>query len=70
MESSERAIEAGQAADDAARDREVARIRQSVQTQGGEDCIACGEPIGAKRRAALPSAVRCIACQNAREARR
>lgn len=31
------------------------------------DCVDCGEPIGAQRKAAVPYAVRCIDCQSGRE---
>lgn len=27
------------------------------------DCVGCGEPIGEKRKAVAPYAVRCITCQ-------
>ena len=68
MQGSERAIEAALDAVDAARDREVARIRTAVSLKGDEFCQDCGEPIGARRRAAMPSATRCVKCQGAREA--
>lgn len=28
-----------------------------------DDCIDCGNPIGAKRKKIMPSATRCLACQ-------
>ena len=31
------------------------------------ECIDCGEPIGEKRKQAVPWAVRCIKCQTAQE---
>lgn len=34
------------------------------------DCVDCGEPIGDQRKAAMPSAIRCLACQQAKEAKR
>lgn len=34
------------------------------------DCVDCGEPIGEKRKAVAPYAVRCITCQQALENRR
>lgn len=41
----------------------VARIHSALQEPGADDCIDCEGPIGAKRRAAMPSARRCIGCQ-------
>ncbi|MFV0642935.1 MAG: TraR/DksA C4-type zinc finger protein [Sphingomonadaceae bacterium] len=64
LQSSERQIEAGIAAEDAARAREIARIRAQMVLKGDEYCMDCGDEIGTERRAALPSAMRCIACQN------
>ncbi|MEP3258761.1 MAG: TraR/DksA C4-type zinc finger protein [Roseibium sp.] len=37
--------------------------------EGADDCIACGEPIPAKRRQAMPSAQRCAGCQEKAERR-
>ena len=34
------------------------------------ECIDCGEPIGEKRKQAVPWAVRCIKCQTAYEEKR
>nr|WP_313059981.1 TraR/DksA C4-type zinc finger protein [Moraxella sp. CTOTU49097] len=34
------------------------------------ECIDCGEPIGEKRKQAVPWAVRCIKCQTALEEKR
>lgn len=45
-------------------DAAIAGIRATLQGEGDEDCEDCGEPIGARRRAALPSATRCIGCQS------
>ena len=36
---------------------------------GRDDCLECGEPIPARRRETLPSALRCVACQQAWEGR-
>lgn len=63
MESSESAIEASQLAADGERDRAVERTRLALAETGAEDCIGCGKPIPAVRRAALPSATRCVPCQ-------
>ncbi|MBS7792196.1 TraR/DksA C4-type zinc finger protein [Roseococcus sp. SDR] len=37
---------------------------------GSLECSDCGEEISPKRRQALPSATRCLACQSRQEARR
>lgn len=34
---------------------------------GAEDCDECGEPIPAKRRAAIPGVRTCVACQSQRD---
>lgn len=41
----------------------VGRIRSSLVLKGDEFCQDCGDEIGARRRAALPSATRCVDCQ-------
>ena len=67
METSERQIEAAGAVVQLERDEAIARIHAELSTPGAEDCIDCGQPIPARRRAAMPSAVRCIACQSHHE---
>lgn len=67
MQTTERHLEAAEAFDAGERDRTVARIRQSLDEAGEVDCVDCGEPIDIARRMALPSARRCITCQEARE---
>lgn len=47
----------------------VGRIRSSLVLKGDEFCQDCGEDIGAERRAALPSATRCVDCQGDHERR-
>jgi phage/conjugal plasmid C-4 type zinc finger TraR family protein len=47
----------------------VGRIRSSLVLKGDEFCQDCGDPIGAERRAALPSATRCVDCQVGHECR-
>lgn len=37
--------------------------------ESGSHCVACGEPISKRRRAALPGVRTCIACQSVRDAR-
>jgi phage/conjugal plasmid C-4 type zinc finger TraR family protein len=59
----ERHIEAAEAAVMLEQQGEVARIHRALLEPGEIDCIDCGQPIGAKRRNAMPSAKRCIGCQ-------
>lgn len=49
------------------RDCSVARSVAQLRTQGAMDCVDCGKPIGADRRAVMPSARRCIHCQAQQE---
>lgn len=67
MEVTERQIEAAGAIVQLEQDEAIARIHAELSTPGAEDCVDCGQPIPAKRRAAMPSAVRCIACQSHHE---
>lgn len=50
-------------------DSTIARIRAGLDEAGDVTCHGCGGEIGAARRAALPSATRCIRCQEAIERR-
>lgn len=63
----ERAIETAEMTARAMSDGAIARIRGSLAGEGAADCADCGEPIPAKRRAALPSARRCVGCQAVHE---
>jgi phage/conjugal plasmid C-4 type zinc finger TraR family protein len=45
----------------------VQGIRSSLVLKGDEFCNDCGDAIGAERRAALPSATRCVDCQSSHE---
>ncbi|MFD1330243.1 TraR/DksA C4-type zinc finger protein [Mycoplana ramosa] len=47
------------------RERDVAieRARASLKQEGSDDCEDCARPIGQARRKAMPSATRCISCQ-------
>lgn len=63
MNSEEHLLEAAQAAVQAQQDRAIAAVQAAILAEGSEDCEDCGEPISEARRAALPSAVRCIGCQ-------
>ena len=49
------------------RDAAIERARASLKQAGADDCEDCGRPIGEARRKAMPSAVRCIRCQEAAE---
>lgn len=44
----------------------ISRILERKNVSG--ECLECGEDIEPKRRAALPSAIRCIGCQDEWEA--
>lgn len=63
MELGERAIESSGAFAEAEREREIERMKAKLALEGDEFCQDCGEEIPAARRAALPSATRCIDCQ-------
>lgn len=67
MRITERMIEAAEASVARECDQEIARIRAGLAEEGEVVCVDCDEPIGAARKAALPSADRCIDCQQAYE---
>lgn len=67
MEVTERHIESSAAMVEAEQAQAIARIHAELDQPGEADCIDCGQAIPAKRRAALPSARRCIACQTTSE---
>lgn len=48
----------------------IAGARRALAGLGQADCEECGRPIGEARRKAIPSAIRCFACQDAMEAER
>lgn len=58
-----------QALDERVRHACIAHVRAQVQSEGADDCIDCGDPLNAERRAAMPSACRCVACQELFERR-
>ncbi len=63
----DRANEQAQRNLDAALD--AARIKSQVAIANDiADCIDCDKPIGEKRKQFMPSATRCIRCQNDHEA--
>ena len=48
---------------------EAARIKSQAMTANDiTDCIDCEKPIGEQRKQFMPSATRCIPCQNEHEA--
>lgn len=67
MQASERDIEVAEAAVEHERDRQVRRIREDLELSGETHCRECGDPIDVARRLALPSAKRCVDCQQAHE---
>jgi phage/conjugal plasmid C-4 type zinc finger TraR family protein len=70
MDLGERAIERAEAFEQRQRDAAVARIQNALAGVGEDFCLTCGERIDAARRAALPSAKRCVDCQGKVEKRR
>lgn len=54
---------------EAERTEGVRRVQAGLCAAGADDCIGCGDAIDADRRAALPSARRCIKCQGRVERR-
>ena len=69
MHAGERQIEAAEASVALERDTAIARIRGGLAEEGEDVCISCDGPIGAARKAALPSACRCFDCQAEHEKR-
>ena len=49
-------------------DEQIAKNHQAPTN--ATECIDCGEPIGEKRKQAVPWAVRCIKCQTAYEGKK
>lgn len=45
------------------------QIAADLSEAGCEDCIDCGDPIPEDRRKAMPSATRCIGCQEIEDRR-
>ena len=48
---------------------EIHEIRSRLAGPGRARCAGCGEAIPSARRALLPSATRCVTCQEIREFR-
>ena len=53
--------------DDTVKDAVAAARSRMPAGESAEECDDCGEPIPAKRRAALPGVRTCVACQAARD---
>jgi len=67
VDASNRDVEVAEAAVERERDLEVRRIRGDLELMGDSECRDCGDPIDVARRMALPSAKRCVDCQQAWE---
>ncbi|MCU0946795.1 MAG: TraR/DksA C4-type zinc finger protein [Porphyrobacter sp.] len=63
MDLGERGLERAETFERISNEAAIARIRNNLAGMGEEFCITCGERIDADRRAALPSARRCVDCQ-------
>jgi phage/conjugal plasmid C-4 type zinc finger TraR family protein len=63
----ERFLEQAGEIEQAERDSALGAIRKSLTRPGQPYCDDCGEQIANDRRAANPSAIRCIHCQTALE---
>ena len=52
--------------------RQVMKFARAVVAAANavQNCFDCGEAIGAARKAAVPSATRCVGCASAREEER
>ncbi|CAA0129560.1 Uncharacterised protein [Starkeya nomas] len=60
-------LDQAQALEELERDAALAAHRERMRGSGRENCVVCGDPIGAARLKAVPNAVRCISCQSGRE---
>lgn len=49
------------------RDAGIRAAARALSGDGFTHCIDCGEPIDARRRAAVPGVKRCFLCQQAHE---
>lgn len=60
-------LDEAQALEQRERDDCIARAAGRIKGRGATHCVVCGEPIDEARRSAMPSATRCIDCQEGRE---
>lgn len=67
MDLGERSIERAEEFERLQRDAAIQRIRNSLVGLGEEFCLGCGDRIEEARRMALPSAKRCVDCQERAE---
>ncbi len=67
LHSGQRAIEHAQEMVALERDMAVKAVSRALAQPGAADCSDCGEEISEERRAAMPSARRCITCESRRE---
>lgn len=65
----ERDIEMGEMVEADARARAIAQAQAALAGEGLDECEDCGLDIPDARRAALPSATRCVRCQTLHERR-
>jgi len=63
MDLGERGLERAETFERISNEAAIARIRNNLAGLGEEFCITCGDRIEDERRAALPSATRCVTCQ-------
>ena len=63
MDLGERGLERAETFERLSNEAAIARIRNNLAGLGEEFWITCGDRIEHERRAALPSARRCIGCQ-------
>lgn len=69
MEDDDNVVAASEAIVEQQTEAAIAEIRATLQGEGAKDCIDCGDEIEAARREAMPSAVRCVRCQDQYERR-
>lgn len=59
----ERMYELSEVQEQAVRDEGLYQARAALMGAGCVECVCCGEVIAAARKQAMPSATRCIDCQ-------
>lgn len=63
MKLDETTFELAEIKTEAARVSGIKKAQEALTKRGKERCVDCGKRIDPKRRAALPSAIRCTKCQ-------